>query len=67
MLGDATGGLIIAGAADQVMNASHIRKAEAQADAFAFKLLEEAAISPLAFASFFETLKEDSPAMTGAL
>ena len=67
MLGDATGGLIVAGAADQVMNASHTRKAEAQADAFALKLLEEAAISPLAFASFFETLKEDSPAMTGAL
>lgn len=67
VLGDATGGLIIAGAAEQVLSASHTRAAEAQADVFALDMMEDANLPPEAFASFFDRLIEEYGDVSGAL
>lgn len=67
VLGDATGGTVIALAADQVLSASHTRAAEANADIFALERLKEAKISPEAFAGFFDKLLDEYGDTPGAL
>ncbi|MCF6445934.1 M48 family metallopeptidase [Nereida sp. MMG025] len=67
VLGDATGGLVIAGAAEQVLNASHTRAAEADADVFALDMMESANLPPEAFATFFDRLIEEHGDVHGAL
>jgi len=59
VLGDATGGTAIALMADQVVSASHTRAAEANADLFALERMDDANISPEAFAGFFDKLREE--------
>ncbi|MGL4322128.1 MAG: M48 family metallopeptidase, partial [Paracoccaceae bacterium] len=56
LLGDATGGSLIAIMGDQVLSASYTREAEAAADAFAFRLLNDTGVGTAGLASFFEGL-----------
>jgi beta-barrel assembly-enhancing protease len=56
LLGDATGGSLIAIMGDQVLSASYTREAEAAADAFAFRLLNDTGIGTAGLADFFESL-----------
>jgi beta-barrel assembly-enhancing protease len=56
LLGDATGGTLIAVAGDQMLSASYTREAEAAADAFAFRLLNDTGIGTAGLADFFESL-----------
>lgn len=53
ILGDVTGGTLIAIAGDQLMQASYTRDAEANADAFAFQLMTDTGISSDGLADFF--------------
>lgn len=53
ILGDVTGGTLIAIAGDQLMQASYTRDAEANADTFAFGLMTRARISSDGLADFF--------------
>lgn len=56
VLGDLGGGVVVAVAAEQLMQASYTREAEAQADDFALKLLADAGLPAEALAAFFEKL-----------
>lgn len=56
LLGDATGGSLIAVIGDQVLSASYTREAEQNADAFAFRLLNDTGIGTAGLADFFEGL-----------
>ncbi|MCU0802560.1 MAG: M48 family metallopeptidase [Rhodobacteraceae bacterium] len=56
LLGDATGGALIAVMGDQVLSASYTREAEAAADAFAYRLLNDTGIGTAGLADFFESL-----------
>jgi beta-barrel assembly-enhancing protease len=56
LLGDATGGTLIAIAGDQMLSASYTREAEQAADAFAFRLLNDTGIGTAGLATFFESL-----------
>lgn len=59
VLGDFAGGTLVLIMAEQVMQASYTREAEAEADAFALKLLDDADLPAEAFASFFDKLREE--------
>jgi beta-barrel assembly-enhancing protease len=56
VLGDATGGSLIAVMGDQLLSASYTREAEAAADAFAHRLLNATGIGTAGLAAFFESL-----------
>lgn len=56
LLGDATGGSLIAVMGDQMLSASYTREAEAAADAFAYRLLNATGVGTAGLASFFEKL-----------
>ncbi len=56
LLGDATGGSLIAIMGDQVLSASYTREAEGAADAFAYRLLNDTGIGTAGLADFFEGL-----------
>lgn len=56
VLGDATGGTLIAVAGESLLNASYTRKAEERADVYALERMKAANISPEAFAGFFDIL-----------
>ena len=56
LLGDATGGSLIAIMGDQVLSASYTREAEAAADAFAHRLLNDTGIGTAGLAAFFDGL-----------
>ena len=56
LLGDATGGSLIAIIGDQVLSASYTREAEAAADAIAYGLLNDTGIGTAGLAAFFEGL-----------
>lgn len=58
-LGDATGGTIIAVAADQALSSSFTREAEANADSFAYDMLIEANVPPSALSLMFKRLKDE--------
>ena len=60
LLGDVTGGTIIALAGDHLMQASYTREAEAAADDYAFALLDDAQISSEPFAGFFDRIAGDT-------
>jgi Zn-dependent protease with chaperone function len=57
VLGDVGGGIVIAAAADQLMQASYTREAESQADDFALALLADAGLPAEGLAAFFEKLE----------
>lgn len=59
VLGDATGGTVIAFVTESILNASYTRAAEARADDFAIAHMNDANLSPGSFAEFFEVLLED--------
>ena len=56
LIGDMTGGAGLAMVTEYTINASHTRKAESRADAYALDRMQDANISPQAFAEFFEIL-----------
>jgi beta-barrel assembly-enhancing protease len=56
LLGDATGGTLIAIMGDQMLSASYTREAEAEADAFAHRMLAAADISTEGMAAFFDRI-----------
>jgi Zn-dependent protease with chaperone function len=56
LLGDMTGGALIALLGEQVLTASYTREAEAAADDFAHAMLDRAAISSLGMAGFFDRI-----------
>ncbi len=58
-IGDATGGTIIAVAADQALTSSFSREAEAQADRFAHQMLIDASVPPSALSLMFDRLRDD--------
>ncbi|MCZ0812296.1 MAG: M48 family metallopeptidase [Pseudomonadota bacterium] len=59
LLGDVTGGTIAVFLGERLMQASYTREAEAEADAFALKMLNEAGIDSAAMAGFFDELAKD--------
>lgn len=56
LLGDATGGSVIAIMGDQLLSASYTREAEQNADVFAHRLLNATGIGTAGLAAFFEAL-----------
>ncbi len=56
VLGDATGGTLIAIVGDQMLSASYTREAEAAADAFAHRLLSDSGIGTEGLAAFFDRM-----------
>jgi beta-barrel assembly-enhancing protease len=56
VLGDATGGTLIAIVGDQMLSAAYTREAEAAADAFAHRLLSEVGIGTEGLATFFDRI-----------
>ena len=65
LVGDVTGGALIAILSDQLLSASYSRGAERQADAFAIEHLVQAGVSTEPMAQLFErfaSLEPDSPA-----
>ncbi|MCU9848451.1 M48 family metallopeptidase [Defluviimonas sp. WL0024] len=56
ILGDVTGGTVIAAAGEHVLQTSYTREAETAADAFAYRLLNEAGISSEPMAGFFDRI-----------
>ncbi|HTM45244.1 MAG TPA: M48 family metallopeptidase [Polyangiaceae bacterium] len=64
--GDASSATAALGTVTAVLNASYSRDMETQADAFAFKLLDEHGISPNAFATAMERLSQQAGARPGS-
>lgn len=58
LLGDVTGGGVLGGAAGAALTASYSRRAEAAADAFAYRQLTAAGLPPSAMARAFERLRD---------
>lgn len=56
LLGDVTGGAVVAFAGEYLMSASYTREAEAAADLFAHRMLEQAGISSAGMAAFFDRI-----------
>jgi beta-barrel assembly-enhancing protease len=56
VLGDATGGTLIAVVGDQMLSASYTREAEAAADAFAHRLLTDTGVGTGGLAAFFDRI-----------
>ena len=56
ILGDVTGGAVVAFAGEYLMSASYTREAEAAADLFAHRMLERAGISSAGMAAFFDRI-----------
>lgn len=56
LLGDATGGTLIAIVGDQMLSAAYTREAESAADAFAFRLLTDTGIGTEGLAAFFDRM-----------
>lgn len=56
ILGDVTGGTVIAAAGEHVLQIAYTREAEAAADDFAYGLLNEAGISTAPMAGFFDRI-----------
>nr|WP_255569832.1 M48 family metallopeptidase [Actibacterium sp. 188UL27-1] len=67
VLGDFAGGTLVLIMAEQVMQASYTREAEAQADEFALRLLKDAGLPAEAFAAFFDKLREEYGDTDGAM
>jgi predicted Zn-dependent protease len=59
VLGDATGGTVLALAGETLITAKNSRAVEARADDFALAQLAQAGVSPEALAEFFELLLEE--------
>lgn len=59
VLGDFTGGALIAIMAEHVLNATYSREAETAADAFAHRMLTEADVDISGLADFFDRIDED--------
>jgi predicted Zn-dependent protease len=59
VLGDATGGTVLALAGETLISAKNSRDVEARADDFALAQLAAAGVSPEALAEFFELLLEE--------
>ncbi|MGB0797736.1 MAG: M48 family metallopeptidase [Planktomarina sp.] len=59
ILGDATGGTVIALVTEAMLDANNSRKAESLADDYALAKLQGANVSPAGFAGFFEILMAD--------
>ncbi|MEO0357068.1 MAG: M48 family metallopeptidase [Pseudomonadota bacterium] len=59
VLGDVSGGTVIAIVGEQALNSSYSRRAEARADDFALYLMEKANVNPEDFAAFFDTLQAE--------
>ncbi len=57
VLGDATGGTLIAIVGDQMLSAAYTREAEAAADAFAHRLLTDTGIGTAGLAAFFDRIE----------
>lgn len=57
ILGDVTGGSVIGIIGDQLLQSSYTRRAEAAADTFALKMLQDAKISAARFGDFFDRLE----------
>lgn len=57
VLGDVTGGTVIAFAGDYLLRASYTREAEEAADAFAFDLLTRTGVGTEGLATFFERIE----------
>lgn len=57
VLGDVTGGTVIAFAGDYILRASYTREAEAAADAFAHDLLERTGVGTEGLAAFFDRIE----------
>lgn len=62
VLGDVTGGTLTVFMAEALLNASYSREAEAAADEFALEMLNDAGISSVGMAEFFEFLELDRDA-----
>lgn len=62
VLGDVTGGTLTVLMAEALLNASYSREAEAAADEFALEMLNDAGISSVGMAEFFEFLELDEDA-----
>ncbi len=62
VLGDFSGGALAAILAEQMLDASYTREAEAEADKFALEALRNAGVSGTGFASFFDYLLEQQSA-----
>lgn len=58
VIGDITGGAVVAGMATQLLDASYSRAAERAADDFAAEALIRVGVSPQALAAFFERLED---------
>lgn len=56
LLGDASGGFVIALLGDHLLSAAYTREAEAKADTFAHSMLARAGISPQGMAAFFDRI-----------
>jgi Zn-dependent protease with chaperone function len=63
VLGDISGGTLVAVAGEQLMQAAYTREAEAAADAFAFDLLASAGISAEPLAAFFDRIAQETELM----
>ncbi|NDW54862.1 M48 family metallopeptidase [Aliiroseovarius sp. PrR006] len=59
LFGDFAGGTVALFIANQLINASYSKAAEARADDYAHGLLEKANVSPVALGTFFERLHEE--------
>lgn len=59
LLGDVTGGTIAVFLGERLIRASYTREAEAEADAFALRMLNAAGIDSAAMAGFFEEIGKD--------
>lgn len=56
ILGDVTGGAVVAFAGEYLMSAAYTREAEAAADVFAHRMLERAGVSAEGMAAFFDRI-----------
>ncbi len=56
VLGDVSGGTIVAAAGDHLLQSAYTRDAEALADAYAYSLLNDAGISTAPMAAFFDRI-----------
>ncbi|MEM9062364.1 MAG: M48 family metallopeptidase [Pseudomonadota bacterium] len=65
LLGDIFGATVIAAASDAVLNASHQRDAETQADEMAYRLLGNAGLPATPLSDFFDRLREEHGDATG--
>ncbi len=59
LFGDATGGTVAAIVAQQLVNASHSRLAETQADDFAIHAMKRVSVNPAGLADFFDSLTDE--------